>query len=299
MNGTVFHIQRFSTNDGPGIRTVVFFKGCPLSCAWCHNPESQSREAELFFDLQKCIGCRLCETVCQNGCHVFANGGHSFSRKHCSKCMQCSDICPTKSLERCGKVHTAEEIVCEVLRDEAFFRQSGGGVTLSGGEPLMQYDVSLAILKGVKEKNISTAIETCGFCNRDLSEISKYTDLWLYDIKVASEAEHIQYTGVSNQIILENLRQLDHMGAKIILRCPVIPDVNLHDRHFDRIADIANMLGNAAGIHLEPYHPLGTDKAARLGKRQAYENKAFLSKEDVLPFAEYLQKKTSVAVSIL
>jgi len=299
LNGSVFNIQRFSTKDGPGIRSVVFFKGCPLSCDWCHNPESRLIDPEIFFDFSKCINCRICENVCPENCHLFIKGEHIFLRENCIGCLKCAEVCPTKALESCGKTYKTKEIIDEVLRDIEFYDESGGGVTLSGGEPLMQYDFALEILKELKKSKVHTAIETSGYCLRDLTDIAQYTDLWLFDIKLISENEHKKYTGVSNDVILQNLHKLDELGDEIILRCPVIPDVNLTKEHFDGILNILNSLKNVTAVQFEPYHPLGITKSERLGKVQGYDNKKFLSPEVLTPYIEEIKTKTNVKIEIV
>ena len=299
MKGNVFNIQRFSTNDGPGIRTTVFLKGCPLSCIWCHNPESKGGNCEILFDSEKCMMCAVCENVCKNKAHIFKENGHIYLRENCTLCKECADKCPVKALEVCGKELTADEVLTEVLKDKEFYKNSGGGITLSGGEPLMQYDFSLEILKKAKDAGINTAMETSGYCSRSLEEIGKFVDLWLYDIKVLPEKEHIEYTGVSNKKILENLFYLDNSGAEIILRCPVIPDVNMKEEHFEGILKLLMKLKNVKAVNLEPYHPLGIDKAKKAGMVQKYENRKFLSKEEVMPFDEFLKNKTDVKIEIM
>ncbi len=299
MTGNIFNVQRFSTNDGPGIRTVVFLKGCPLSCIWCHNPESKSACPDIFYDSGKCVCCRKCEKICKRNQHIFELDAHLFLRDNCQKCMECVSECPVKALEIAGKEISADEVMAEALKDTEFYAQSGGGITLSGGEPLMQYDFSLEILKKAKAAGIHTAVETSGYCHKDLNEISNYVDIWLYDIKLFSEREHIQYTGVSNQIILKNLYFLDSIGAKIILRCPIIPDINHTKEHFDRISVLANKLNHAVAIHFEPYHPLGMDKAIHLGKIQEYKRKEFLTAEDISPLVNNIKRKTKIEVEIL
>lgn len=299
MNGKIFNIQRFSINDGPGIRTTVFMKGCPLSCVWCHNPESQNTFPEMFFDSEKCINCGKCKAVCGQNRHIFDSGKHVFLRDNCALCMKCIVNCPVGIIELCGKDMSSDEAVAEVLRDKEFYEQSGGGITLSGGEPLLQYDFSLEILQKAKQSGIHTAVETSGYCNKELSEICQYVDLWLYDIKVFSEREHVKYTGVSNKKISENLHYLNELGANIVLRCPIIPEINFNENHFGKIADLANKLRNIAEIDLEPYHPMGIDKAKRLGKTQKYKNQCFLSKDDILPLADFLKSKTDTIVKII
>lgn len=299
MKGNIFNIQRFSINDGPGIRTTVFLKGCPLSCAWCHNPESNSPLPDIFYDPVKCAGCGKCEKICKNAQHVFDSGEHIFLRSSCTLCMDCVSACPAGAFEICGKEITPEDILSEVLRDKEFYEESGGGVTLSGGEPLMQYDFAAEILKKSKEYGIHTAVETSGYCKKDLSEIRKFVDLWLYDIKLFPENKHIEYTGVSNKIILDNLYFLDNAGAKIILRCPIIPDINLNKDHFNEIAKLAESLKNIEAVHFEPYHPLGTSKAEKLGRIQRYDKKELLSGDEILPFAAIVKDKTNVKIEIL
>jgi len=299
MKGNIFNIQRFSTNDGPGIRTVVFLKGCPLSCIWCHNPESNSIHADIFYDSKKCINCRRCEEKCKHNQHIFDCDKHLFLRDNCKKCLECVAECPVGALEICGNKVSSTEVVSEILRDKDFYTESDGGITVSGGEPLMQYDFSLDILKKTKEAGIHTAIETCGYCYRELDEISKYVDLWLFDIKLFSESEHIKYTGVSNEIILKNLYYLDSIGKEIILRCPIIPEVNLTNEHFDEIVNVSNRLKNVVAIHFQPYHPLGVDKADKLGQTPKYDNRSFLQIDSIQPFVSRIKDKTTASIEIL
>lgn len=297
--GTVFNMQRFSTSDGPGIRTVVFLKGCPLNCAWCHNPESKRTATEILYKPELCIGCGACHRVCAHAQHTFADGAHRFERSDCVACTACVDACCANALERCGEQKTVDEVIRTVCKDEVFYRESGGGMTLSGGEPLLQFDFSLALLRAAKEHGLHTAIETCGYTQQDIAALHPYTDLWLYDIKVFPEEEHIQYTGVSNQRIFENLQRLNDLGANIILRCPIIPDVNLHTAHFEALAALATKLDRVFEIHLEPYHPLGMSKAKQLDRPQAYQNDTFLDAAALTPFVEHLRERTATAVVVL
>lgn len=297
--GRIFNIQRFSTFDGPGIRTVVFMKGCPLRCVWCHNPEAGSMATEIFYKPELCIGCGGCMSVCPQNCHAFKDGQHHYDRKNCVLCERCTQLCHVNALEACGRKMSVDEVVDIVLRDKPFYDESGGGVTLSGGEPLMQYDFSVALLKALKAQGIHTAIETSGFFHGDLSVINSYTDLWLYDIKLFLEEEHIKYTGVSNKNILENLHFLDQTGVKIILRCPIIPDVNMNNVHFEKLAALSNRLKHIVAVHLEPYHPLGISKAKQLGKIQSYGNDKFLDIALLEPYVEYMREKTDVDVVII
>ena len=297
--GKTFNIQRFSTSDGPGIRTVVFLKGCPLDCIWCHNPESKSTKAEIFFQPGMCVGCGACAEGCPKKCHALEDGKHYFRRENCDGCGRCVDVCYTNALKLCGEEKNADEIMEIVLRDKPFYIESNGGLTLSGGEPLMQYDFMLQLLKLAKKHGIHTAIETSGFTSRDLTELNRYTDLWLYDIKLFSESEHIKYTGVSNKQILENLYLLDSIGANIILRCPIIPNINMTEEHFNKLAELSEHLNNVSEIHLEPYHPLGISKAKQLNKSQIYQNDNFLEPLLLQPFADMLHAKVKAKITII
>ena len=249
MQGTIFNIQRFCVNDGPGIRTTVFLKGCPLSCVWCHNPESQRFEPEILFYKDKCTGCGRC------------------------KCVTAADrdfVCFNGAKEICGKTVSADEVTAEVLKDKPFYENSGGGVTLSGGEPLAQYDFSLELLKKAKENGIHTAIETCGYAEKSkILEIAKYVDLFLFDCKETDQELHKEYTGFDNKIIPENLKALSDAGSKIILRCPIIPGFNDRAEHFKGISEIAGKLSGIEHIEIEPFHPLGKGKYSALSRKYA------------------------------
>ena len=297
--GTVFNIQRFSTSDGTGIRTTVFLKGCPLKCVWCHNPESHSASPQNFYRAELCISCGICAEVCERKAHSFVDNEHILNRSICNACGCCAENCPANALELCGEIKAVEEIIETALRDKQFYEQSGGGITFSGGEPLMQYDFLLELLKSAKEQGLHTAIETSGYSEKDLLRLNEYTDLWLFDIKLFDEEDHKKYTGVSNEIIFKNLRLLDEAGANIILRCPIIPDINFKKEHFESIGKLATDLKNVKEIHLEPYHPLGISKSEQIGKTYIYENKEFLAREKLEPFAKELKEKNNLNVVIL
>lgn len=297
--GTIFNIQRFSTSDGPGIRTTVFFKGCPLNCAWCHNPESKSALPEVFYKKDLCISCRACGEVCPQSCHSFTNE-HIFDRKSCTACARCVQVCPSDALEGCGEVSPVSRIIETVLRDKPFYDETGGGLTLSGGEPLMQPEFCVALLQCAKQHGIHTAVQTSGFSADGISidEINRFTDLWLYDIKLFPDSEHIKYTGVSNKIILKNLRRLDTSAAAIILRCPLIPGINITREHFEKIAELLKELKNVRCVNLLPYHPLGISKAQQLSKAQKYQNDSFAELPPINTLADMLRAKTDIDVVI-
>ena len=219
MTGIVFDIQKFSIHDGPGIRTNVFLKGCPLSCLWCHNPESARFQPELFYRDDKCVGCGACVGACPADCHAVTAEGHLFDRAACVACGACAEVCPTGALEMCGREMTVDEVMAEVLRDRPFYETSGGGMTVSGGEPFARFPFLLELLKAAKEAGLDTAVETSGFtAPAQIAEAAPYIDTFLYDYKETDPEKHRAFTGVDNAPILENLALLDTLGARVILR---------------------------------------------------------------------------------
>ena len=298
IKANIFNIQRFCVNDGPGIRTTVFIKGCGLDCAWCHNPESKSFERELMFSDSLCIMCKACETVCENGVHSFSEKGHLLDREKCTLCGKCTDICPAEAVELAGKQMSVDEVMETVLRDVQFYENSGGGMTLSGGEPLHSFEFSYELLKAAKENGIHTCIETSGYADTGkILKIAEFTDLFLYDFKISDETLHKKYTGVGNELIKKNLLALDKFGNKMVLRCPIIPGVNDNASHFDGIAETANSLANIVGIDIEPYHALGVTKLSRLGK-DAMASFEVPVAGVMEKWVKYLQNKTKVTVKI-
>ena len=270
MEGCIFNIQRFSVHDGPGIRTNVFLKGCPLRCIWCHNPEGLSAEKQIKYSPEKCIGCGDCAEACHYSGHLFAGGMHMVDFSRCVACMNCAAACPANAIEADGEIRDVDYVISEVLRDKSFFETSGGGITLSGGEPFYQGDFALEILKAAKEHGINTAVETCGMASTDVFEAAApYVDLFLYDYKATGEELHKSVTGASQRQILNNLELLSNMGANIILRCPMIPDINDNDEHYKGIADAAERY-NVKEINIMPYHSLGNGKREKLGMKKQY-----------------------------
>lgn len=248
--GCLSDIQRFSVHDGPGIRTLFFFKGCPLSCKWCQNPETQRRKPEIKFDSYKCIGCGECLQACEYG----------LDRKLCTACGRCAKVCCSGARELAGKEYTAEELVQIALKDKVFYEKSGGGVTASGGEPLYQWPFLIAFFQKLKAKGIHTAVETCGYGPETaIQELCNYTDLFLYDIKLITEEAHKKWTGRSNRIILQNAEKIKDQRKNIILRIPLIPGVN-DGEEFEKIARFAKSLDKNQEIHILPFHQLGASK---------------------------------------
>lgn len=295
--GTIFNIQKFCINDGPGIRTTVFFKGCPLNCLWCHNPESKLTRQELYYDAAKCIGCGSCVAVCPNQRHSVTELGHVFDRSGCVVCGNCAERCPAGAMELTGREASVEEILAEVEKDAVFYRNSGGGMTVSGGEPMLQFDFVLELLREAKKRGLHTAMETCGYAPAEQYQtIAPYVDLFLFDYKLTDAALHKQYTGVSNQKILENLKMLDALGAKTVLRCPIIPGINDTEDHFAGIAATAESLQHVQGVEVEPYHPLGAGKAALLGKEYALDGLSFPENETVESWIQKIAAQTRVSV---
>jgi len=266
IKGNIFDIQRFSLHDGPGIRTTIFLKGCPLSCIWCQNPESISTEPELIFFEKRCTGCGECVKVCPNKVHQLVDGKRFIKRKLCRQCGRCVQECYSEALVMCGKSMTVSEVISEIEKDRLFYRNSGGGVTLSGGEPLFQAEFSLELLKKCKNKGIQTAIETSGYLRWEILEkVLDYLDLVLYDIKQIDSVKHRQYTGVSNELILANLEKLAEKKVSLNIRLPIIPSYNDLESDLGKTADFLKKLG-VKNVELMPYNELAESKWSCLGK---------------------------------
>ena len=299
MTANVFDIQRFSVHDGPGIRTTVFFAGCPLRCAWCHNPESQRADSELLCHSHRCLGCNACVEVCPTGAHTITTDGHAMDRTVCVSCMRCAAACRYEALEAAGRDVTVGEVLADIFCDRSFYEASGGGVTLSGGEPTAQPRFSEALLLACRAAGLHTAMETCLYCSPDvLARLSACTDLFLVDWKCENDALHRHYTGVSNALIRENLSRLCKIGARVVLRCPLIPSVNLTEEHYDGIVALANAYPNIERIDLEPYHPMGVGKSLSLGRTPTYSNDAFLDADEAERIASVLRPRVSIPVAV-
>ena len=264
--GLIFDIERFSTADGPGIRTVVFFKGCNLHCYWCHNPESIRSQAELELDPTECIGCGGCLEICPSGAHIMTNSGHDVERSLCTGCFSCARDCPSGALKVIGKHRSLESCMKEIREDRAFYSRSGGGVTLSGGEVLMQAEFAAALLKQCKEEGIHTAMESnlC-FPGDRVKKLTPWLDLCMADIKHMDSVRHKEATGQGNERVLENLRLLDKLGIPTIVRTPIIPGFNDSEENVRATAEFLKGLENLQYYELLSYNPMGNDKRKRLG----------------------------------
>jgi pyruvate formate lyase activating enzyme len=271
--GLVFNIQKFSLHDGPGIRTVVFLKGCPLACMWCSNPEGQSPSPELILTCDRCIGpeeCERCIAVCLE--HVITrdeDGKLSIDRSNCDGCGDCAYVCPSRALEVSGEWVDVDEVVRMVEEDDAFYARSGGGLTVSGGEPLAQGAFVRALLGAARSRGIDTAVETSGLCNwKTMRDVAPLADQIFFDIKCLDPDKHEQVTGVSNRKILDNFQRLrtEFPDVDVVVRTPVIPGVNDSEDDIRAIAEFVDDAGGASAYELLPYHGFGEPKYAKLGK---------------------------------
>ena len=289
MNGWILDYEHFATHDGPGVRLVVFLKGCPLRCIWCHTPESQSGQPELLYMEKHCLKCGLCQNV------YTALPANAFSAEQ----LVLAARCPVRAVSVAGQSVSAESVVAEAAKDKIFFAESAGGLTISGGEPLFQVEFTLAILQLAKKQNINCCIESCGFGSYDnLKRFIPYTDIFLYDYKHSDPATHRALTGQDNTLIMENLRKLDADGARIILRCPLIPGINDQQHHLHTIAALANELEHVEAIHIEPYHPMARGKYQAL-KRQYDDLPAdFPSAATINAYRTIISSRTSKPVII-
>jgi pyruvate formate lyase activating enzyme len=263
--GLIFNIQRFSLHDGPGVRTTVFLKGCPLSCSWCQNPEGISMDPLIVRHMNKCLACLSCFNQCPAGSIKITDKGPVIDQQSCRKCFGCADVCPAGAIKVAGKMFTTEALTKELLKDRLVFEESGGGVTFSGGEPFMQPEFLLEMLKSLKNQGIHTAIETCGHTKwENIKKTIPFTDLYLYDLKFIDEEKCARYTGVSGQLILSNFKKLTALNPAIIIRIPLIPGIN--DDHAS-LLKIAEFLKSAAVDQAEliPYHNYGERKYDNIG----------------------------------
>lgn len=262
----IFNVMRFALHDGPGIRTTVFFKGCPLECHWCHNPESQSARLEVMYFPERCRLCGDCVAACPHG--VLRRGETRIEQgEGCQFCATCAEVCHAGAREPVGRRVTLEGLLAEIERDVVFYDESGGGVTFSGGEPLMQAPFVEALAAECRKRRIHTVLDTCGFAPAAaLSRVAAEVDLVLYDLKLADPQRHRKYTGVPNETILSNLERVVQSARRLIVRIPIVPGINDGDADMGAIRALLARFG-VRGVDLLPYHKIGRDKYARLGLR--------------------------------
>ncbi|MGB9586225.1 MAG: glycyl-radical enzyme activating protein [Anaerolineales bacterium] len=272
LSGIVFDIRKYSIHDGPGIRTAVFLKGCPLSCWWCHNPEGQSTKIEIIKRENRCIHCGECLSICKDGAISQIGDQILLDRTKCTLCGQCIDECYAEALELVGKRMSVSEVINEIVADLPFYEQSNGGVTFSGGEPLLQPLFLRGLLIAAHQLGIHTAVDTCGYARWNIIDSLRHeVDLFLYDIKVLDDQLHHKYTGVSNRLIVENLRRLSELGSKIIVRFPVIPGINDDEAHVRQLANLVKSLEHIQEIDILPYHSSAINKYNSLGLHYSLE----------------------------
>ena len=267
LYGLLFDVKRFALHDGPGIRTTAFLKGCPLSCAWCHNPESQSAAPELMVWAERCVSCAACVAACPVGAISMSGGGAQTDRDLCTACGACVLACPADARAIAGATWSVKQLLDVIEKDLLFYDESDGGVTLSGGEPLAQSAFAASLLAACQARRIHTAVDTCGFAEwRDLDRVAQETDLFLFDVKMIDEARHRKLTGVSNELIFENLRRLSEEGKRLWIRYPVIPGVNDAQRDIVALGRLVRGLRSVEAVHLLPFHRGGERKCDRLGR---------------------------------
>ena len=277
----IFDIKRYAINDGPGIRVVVFFKGCNLHCAWCHNPESISAKAEKMYAPAKCIKCGSCVDACPENAIVLTSDGIVTDPDLCNMCGKCAEVCPTKAIEMSGKAMSVTEVMDIIEKERIFFDQSGGGVTFSGGEPLVHSKMLIELLDECGKRGIHRAVDTAGNVSIEtLLEVAKRTDLFLYDFKMINSEQHKKWTHTGNENIIQNLTALAETSANIIIRIPLLGGISDTDENLKQTAGfVSKLAGEKKEVHLLPYHSIAQNKYKKLGKLVSFESFAEPSKE--------------------
>ena len=290
-NGIIFDIKKYAIHDGPGIRTTVFFKGCPLNCWWCHNPEGLDISAQVIYRKDRCIGCGECINVCPEGAIALSPSGVITDQCKCVHCGICVETCPGEARELVGKVVTVDHVVGEIKKDILFYDESGGGVTFSGGEPLMQPDFLLGLLDACGKLDIHRTVDTTGYADaRLLLRVADRTELFLYDLKHMDSEKHRRYTGVPNEQILSNLESLAKQGANINIRIPIIPGINSDDENIDRTGAFVSSLPGAYDINILAYHSAAEGKYRNLGLEYPLSKILSPSKHKLEAVAKRLEK---------
>jgi pyruvate formate lyase activating enzyme len=276
----VVDISRMTVHNGPGIRTLILFKGCPLHCIWCSTPESQRESAEIAFYPDRCINCEDCIPVCPRNAISAGDNVVRIDRKLCDNCGHCVDVCHTEALILLGQEYTVEELVHEVKKDEVIYKHSSGGVTLSGGEPLLEPEFTLELLQALKQNGINTGIDTCGFVPRkNIEDVLLYVDFFLWDVKHMNAEKHLEYTGVSNEFILDNLRFASDSGIPVYLRLPLIPGYNDSEENLRAVCEFAKDLSSLVEIDLLPLHHLGKARYVALDREYPIDGIPLISDE--------------------
>jgi pyruvate formate lyase activating enzyme len=290
LNGIVFDIKRYSINDGPGIRTTIFLKGCPLHCWWCHNPESQDPKPQIIFRPKRCDLCQACLEACSHSALSWSPNGPLTDREACKLCGDCTRVCFPEARQLVGKPMSLVEVMAAIERDVPFFDESSGGVTLSGGEPLFQKEFCLALLKACKKLDIHTVLDTCGFASLlTIAQAAPLVDLFLYDLKLVDHAKHLCYTGLSNERILANLQALSTLEANLLVRIPVIPGVNDDSDEIQRIGEFLSALPVRPPVELLAYHNIASAKYSGLDMEYALSSLQPPSFEQVQMYADRLR----------
>jgi pyruvate formate lyase activating enzyme len=287
----IFDIQRASLHDGPGIRTTIFLKGCPLDCLWCHNPEATASERQLFFYFDKCTQCGDCASVCEDDVHHLIDGEHTIDYDKCTFCGKCVEACNSSALKIIGNEMSVDDVMHEIMADFDFYKNSGGGMTLSGGEPLSQLPFSMELLNRCRENGVNTCVETSGFVSTEqFKKVLPLVDIFLFDYKVTGSDEHQKYTGVPNERILENLELAYLYGIPIILRCIIVPGINDNEKHFNAIAALHRKYPKLKGIEILPYHTMGNNKRTSIGREETLSHLKTVPPEVSVKWIEKLEK---------
>lgn len=290
----IFNVQKYNMYDGPGVRTIVFFKGCPLRCKWCSNPESVKQIFQILYKRNMCVNCGACTEVCPAGIHMLNNGIHAVKRNNdCIGCRKCKDICPQAALEIAGEIKSLSELLNIVREDAMFYEMSGGGVTLGGGECTMQAEAAKNLLMACKQEGVNTAIETCGYAKTEkLLEMAEYVDLFLFDIKHMNPVRHNELTGVSNDLILHNLKELLKHRHHVTIRMPMLKGMNDSQGEIRKVIEFLSPYKdypNLKGIDLLPYHKMGVNKYKQLDQVYPIEGDPSLSEAEIDRIEEWIK----------